>query len=86
GAVRYGVVIANGTVDAGATQALRKKMAAKRGKVPLFDRGFTDMEELKARCKAETGLDAPAAPQFTTWAKARAGKTEKAPRKSRKVA
>jgi hypothetical protein len=32
--------------------------------VPLFDRGFRDIAELKSRCKTETGLDAPAAPKF----------------------
>jgi hypothetical protein len=28
--------------------------------------GFDSIEELKRRCKAETGLDAPRQPQFTT--------------------
>jgi N-methylhydantoinase B len=86
GARRYGVVIAHGAVDAGATKALRQQMSTKRGKVQLFDRGFVDVLELKSRCKAETGLAAPAAPQFTTWAQARAGKSDKAPRKGRRVA
>ena len=44
--------------------ALRERMAAERGAVPLFDRGFRDIDELKARCKAETGLEPPTAPQF----------------------
>ncbi len=35
-------------------------MAAKRGAAPLFDRGFRDIDELKSRCKAETGLEPPA--------------------------
>ena len=64
GARRYGVVLKNGRVDAKATAELRAQMAAARGPVPLFDRGFKDIAELKARCKAETGLEAPAAPQF----------------------
>ena len=44
-------------------------MAAERGSVKLFDRGFESIEELKARCKAETGLEPPTQPQFTKWAK-----------------
>jgi N-methylhydantoinase B len=70
GAKRYGVVIkADGSVDAAATDALRKSMAAKRGPKKIFDRGFDSIEELKARCKAETGLEPPSAPRFTKWAK-----------------
>jgi len=70
GARRYGVVIkADGSVDAAATTALRAEMAKKRGKKKIFDRGFESIEELKARCKAETGFDAPRAPVFTKWAK-----------------
>jgi N-methylhydantoinase B len=70
GAKRYGVVIkADGTLDVGATEALRKSMAAKRGPKKIFDRGFDSIEELKARCKAETGLEPPSAPRFTKWAK-----------------
>jgi N-methylhydantoinase B len=69
GAKRYGVVLdAGGAVDSGATTKLRKSLAKQRGEVKLFDRGFESMEELKGRCLAETGLEPPAAPQFTKWA------------------
>jgi N-methylhydantoinase B len=69
GARRYGVVInADGALDAAATESLRKELAAQRGQKKLFDRGFDSIEELKARCKAETGLEPPAQPQFTKWA------------------
>ena len=51
-------------VDATATARLRAKLRAERGPVPLFDRGFASIEELKARCKDDTGLDAPQAPTF----------------------
>jgi N-methylhydantoinase B len=83
GARRYGVVLKRGKVDKAATTALRAEMATARGPAPLFDRGFVDVAELKARCKAETGLEPPAAPKFTTWAKAKADKMTKAA-KSRK--
>jgi hypothetical protein len=33
--------------------------------VPLFDRGFTSIDSLKQRCKAETGHDAPQPPRFS---------------------
>jgi len=64
GARRYGVVIADGKVDEAATKALRAEMNARPKPAGLFDRGFTSIEELKARCKAETGFDAPRAPTF----------------------
>ncbi|NRB34384.1 MAG: hydantoinase B/oxoprolinase family protein [Rhodobacteraceae bacterium] len=64
GARRYGVVVANGLVDDKATTKLRRQMAASRGDVQLFDRGFTSIEELKARCKQETGFEPPVAPIF----------------------
>ncbi len=64
GARRYGVIIVNGAVDAAATQALRAEMATARGETALFDRGFADLDELKARCKAETGFAPPVAPVF----------------------
>jgi N-methylhydantoinase B len=68
GAARYGVVInEDGTVDEGATQTLRTKMAGERGPKKLFDRGFESIEELKSRCQQETGLAAPDQPQFTKW-------------------
>jgi N-methylhydantoinase B len=66
GARRYGVVIKDGVVDETATKALREKMAKSRGKVQLFDRGFTSMDELKARCLKDTGLPPPEAPKFVT--------------------
>jgi len=70
GARRYGVVIkSDHSVDQNATGSLRKEMAAKRGPTRVFNRGFENIEELKARCKAETGLEPPAQPQFTKWAK-----------------
>jgi N-methylhydantoinase B len=43
-------------------------MAKARGAVKLFDRGFDSIEELKARCLAETGLPPPEAPTFSKWA------------------
>ena len=64
GALRYGVLLKNGRVDGKATVDLRAKLGKERGTAPLFDRGFKDIAELKSRCKAETGLDAPAAPRF----------------------
>jgi N-methylhydantoinase B len=68
GAARYGVVInEDSTVDEAATQELRRRMASERGPKKLFDRGFDSIEELKSRCKEETGLAAPAQPQFTNW-------------------
>ena len=67
GARRYGVVLgADGGVDAQATASLRERMAQDRGETKLFDRGGT-VEDLKARCKAETGFDPPRAPEFQTW-------------------
>lgn len=68
GAKRYGVVMtADLTVDEKKTKALRARMAKSRGKVKMFDRGG-DIAELKARCKKETGLDAPRQPEFQAWA------------------
>jgi N-methylhydantoinase B len=67
GARRYGVVLGpDGGVDARATADLRERMARERGATALFDRGGT-IEELKARCKAETGFDPPRTPQFQKW-------------------
>jgi N-methylhydantoinase B len=69
GAKRYGVIVsADGVVDEKATEALRAKMRANRGPKKIFDRGFETIEELKGRCKAETGFDPPAQPRFTKWA------------------
>lgn len=64
GARRYGVVIARGAVDEPGTARMRKEMAAARGPVPLFDRGFSDLADLKSRCRAETGFAPPREPVF----------------------
>jgi len=71
GARRYGVVLDEGlNVDAAATDALRRRMAAERPEgVQLFDRGGT-IGELKVRCLEETGLEPPAQPEFPRWLKA----------------
>jgi N-methylhydantoinase B len=64
GARRYGVVLAaNGSVDEKATHSLREKMRTERGDVPLFNFGGS-IEEIRARCKAETHLDPPRPPTF----------------------
>ncbi len=71
GAKRYGVVIGSGSVDTKATERLRANIAKKRGKTPLFDRGFKSLEELKGRCEAETGFKPPETPVFRgTYAEA----------------
>jgi N-methylhydantoinase B len=64
GARRYGVVVKDGKVDASATDRLRAEMSGKTKSTGLFNRGFTSIDELKKRCKAETGFDAPKAPVF----------------------
>ena len=65
GARRYGVVAAiiDGDIDAAATARLREQLRATRPAPTLFDKGGT-IEELKARCRAETGLAAPLPPVF----------------------
>jgi N-methylhydantoinase B len=64
GARRYGVVCdAAGRVDDAATEALRVKLRAERGEIKLFDQGG-GIDEIKARCQAETGLEPPRAPEF----------------------
>jgi len=64
GARRYGVVIdSDGAVDPAATDQLRTRMRADRGEPEMFDFGGT-IEEIKARCKAETHLDPPQTPTF----------------------
>ena len=63
GARAYGVVIADGAVDADATTALRADMAESRT-IDLFDFGG-DIESLRAACETETGLPAPRQP---VWA------------------
>ncbi len=65
GARRYGVVIDdNGSVDTAATDRLREEMRERRGEPELFNFGGT-IEEIKARCKAETHLDPPQTPTFS---------------------
>lgn len=72
GARRYGVVCdAQGKLDRAATEALRTQMAGARPSLPMFDRGGT-VDELKARCRAETGLEPPRAPEFPRWLHTRA--------------
>ncbi|WP_404478251.1 hydantoinase B/oxoprolinase family protein [Novosphingobium sp. BL-52-GroH] len=65
GARAYGVVIDGaGGVDADGTQALRAEMtAARTGPLPTFNHGGT-IEDLRASCLAETGLDAPRQPKW----------------------
>ena len=67
GARRYGVVVTGaGELQAAATEALRAQVRASRGPLPVFDRG-PEIETLRERCLAETGLPAPRQP---VWAKA----------------
>ncbi|MBT5038330.1 MAG: hydantoinase B/oxoprolinase family protein, partial [Rhodospirillaceae bacterium] len=64
GAKRYGVVLNDDiSVDENATNALRDKMRGERSEIKLIDRGG-EIEELRAACKAETGLEPPQAPVF----------------------
>ena len=53
-------------VDENKTRTVPAKMARRRGKVKMFDRGG-DITELKKRCKKEIGLDAPRQPEFQAW-------------------
>jgi N-methylhydantoinase B len=63
GARAYGVVAsAEAVVDDAATEALRTKMRAERGELPLFDYG-PGIDQLRANCLAETGLPAPIQPR-----------------------
>ena len=64
GARRFGVVIsAAAEVDQEATEALRQEMRQNRGEIGIFNRGGT-LEDLKARCMAETGLEPPVTPEW----------------------
>lgn len=64
GAKRYGVVCdARGAVDNAATETLRKDMRAGRAPLTVFNTGG-EVEDLRKRCEAETGLKAPVAPRF----------------------
>jgi N-methylhydantoinase B len=66
GAQAYGVVILEDlTADVEATRALRERLRAERKEIKLFDRGFDSIDELKARCRKETGLEPPRQPQFS---------------------
>jgi N-methylhydantoinase B len=69
GALSYGVVVsAQGLVDQAATDRMRGDLRAQRGNdLPTFDFG-PGIEELRKGCLAETGLPAPKAPQWTTYA------------------
>jgi N-methylhydantoinase B len=68
GARRYGVVIAGDALDQAATATLRETMRAERPPAAsVFNHG-PPIEELRARCAAETGLPAPRQP---VWAAAR---------------
>jgi len=62
GAGNYGVVLKkDNSVDAAATEKLRKKMAAARGEPSLFDYG-PDIESLRKTCLQDTGLPGPKQP------------------------
>lgn len=64
GAKAYGVVAdERGAIDTIATEALRAEIKSTRGDLPLFDYGPT-IEELRANCLDETGLQAPQQPQW----------------------
>ncbi len=66
GAKDYGVIASgDGVVDLAATEALRAKLRADRGTLPLFNYG-PGIEALRANCEAETGLAAPVRPVWTT--------------------
>ena len=70
GAKRYGVVLNDDlSVHEKRTEKLRAKLSKARGKPPLFDRGGS-IDELKARCFKETGLQPPRQPEFQSWATA----------------
>jgi N-methylhydantoinase B len=64
GAKRYGVIITPDlSVNLDETLALRKDLMEQRGEPELFNFGGT-IEEIKARCEAETHLPAPSTPKF----------------------
>lgn len=69
GALRYGVVLRDdSTIDAAATEARRQAMRAQRTTLPTFDFG-PPIEQLRASCRSETGLEAPRAPSFALRSK-----------------
>ena len=64
GAKNYGVVITDkGAIDEAATTKLREQIKSQRGPAQIFNFGNT-IEELRAKCLAETGLPAPKQPRF----------------------
>ena len=72
GARAYGVVVRSDfRLDVPATEALRADIAATRAPIELFNRGGT-IEQLKARCKAETSFEPPRSPMFANWMRAKA--------------
>ena len=64
----YGVVVG----DADATEALRARLRQERGPVKDFDLG-PPLEEILARCEAETGLPAPQTQEPLAWAPMESG-------------
>ena len=42
-------------------------MSEARPEVKLFDKGFENVDELKARCLDETGLEPPVQAEFQKW-------------------
>ncbi len=63
GALDYGVIIKDGAVDEAATEQLRVEMRESRGDIQTFNFG-PPIDEIRANCKQETGLDAPETPIF----------------------
>jgi len=63
GAKDYGVVIVDGAVDEAATTKLRDEIRGSRAPIETFNLG-PSIEELRASCEAETGLEAPVQPVF----------------------
>ena len=64
GAKHYGVVAdETGAIDTDATDRLRGVILAERGDLPLFDYG-PSIEDLRATCLEETGLEPPQQPQW----------------------
>ncbi|MSO65895.1 MAG: hydantoinase B/oxoprolinase family protein [Alphaproteobacteria bacterium] len=77
GARRYGVVLnADGGFEQKATEELRARLSKERGDIKLFNFGGT-IQELKARCKAETSFDPPRPPVFQKWHQVAAAKMQK---------
>jgi len=65
GAARFGVIIGpDGNIDVAATGTLRAELRGTRGELSVFDRG-PELEDILARCEAETGLPAPKRPVWT---------------------